>query len=110
MINLFIFAFFFKLILSDEPSCNKLSNLCSKCHPIKNLCISFDSDIYAPDDKGGYDYAKKWTPGNNYCIEWNSEGKLFKKCEDGNFPDGNDGCSYTNNYDISKDGECLICR
>ena len=110
MINIYIFLFALKYILSDNPSCIAFSNHCSKCHPITNLCISCDFDIYSPDDKGGCDYARKCTSGNNYCIECNSEGKICQICEEGYFPDENGGCSYTNNCEISLNGECLICK
>ena len=60
--------------------------------------------------KGGCDYSRKCTPGNNYCIDCDGEGKLCKKCEEGYFPDGNGGCSYTSNCDVSLQGECLTCN
>ena len=110
MISIIIFLLIINFILSDDPTCMVFSNHCAKCHPITNLCISCESNIYIPDDKGGCIYARKCTPGNNYCIECNEEGKLCKKCEEGYFPDGNGGCSYTNDCDISLDGECLICK
>ena len=110
ILSYLIFFHFFKMTLSEEPSCNVFSNHCTKCHPITNLCIACDSDIYAPNDKGGCDYARKCKEGNNYCIECNGEGKLCKKCEEGYFPDGNGGCTYTNNCDVSYQGECLICN
>ena len=110
MISHMIFLIILETIFSEEPSCNVFSNHCSKCHPITNLCISCDSDIYAPNDKGGCDYARKCTEGNNYCLECSSDEKLCQKCDEGYFPDGNGGCSYTNNCDISSQGECLICN
>ena len=110
MFHIFIVIQILKLVLSDEPSCVVHSNHCTKCHPLTKLCISCDSDIYSTDDKGWCQYARKCTPGNNYCVSCDGEGKLCKKCEEGYFPDGNGGCSYTNNCDISSEGECLICN
>ena len=110
MINTYIFLFALKFILSNNPTCTTFSSHCKKCHPITNLCISCDSDIYTPDDKGGCEYSRKCISGNNYCIKCNSEGKICEKCEEGYFPDENGGCSYSNNCDISLNGECLICK
>ena len=108
MIMYLFFSLIFEIVLSD--TCTAFSNHCIKCHPITNLCVTCESDIYTPDNKGGCEYARKCIPGNNYCIECNSEGKLCNKCEEGYFPDGNGGCSYTSNCDVSSEGECIICN
>ena len=110
MIKYFIFLIISEFILAEEPLCIVSNNHCIKCHPLTKLCLSCDSDIYIPDEKGGCKLARKCTPGNNYCIDCEGEGKLCKKCEEGYFPDGNGGCSYTSNCDVSLQGECLTCN
>ena len=66
--------------------------------------------LFIPDENGGCKNSKICVKGNNHCLECNDEGNLCKKCEESYFPDENGGCSYTNNCEISYDGECFKCK
>jgi len=74
---------------------------CIKSNYLIKLSIKCERDIFAPDLKGGYEGAKTWLLGNNYCKECDEDSKLYKTCEDVYFPFENGGCSYTNNCEIS---------
>ena len=98
-----------KISLS-EPHCQEGSNFCLRCHPITQLCVKCEKDIYIPNESGGCKYSNICIENKNYCYECNKEGDLCKKCEESYFPDENGGCSYTNNCKISYKGECLKCK
>ena len=95
---------------SFSASCEMFENNCLKCDPLTNLCFRCEYDVLTPDDKGGCTGAKKCIYGNNYCEECNFDGNLCEKCEEGYYPDENGGCSYTENCEISYNGECLKCN
>ena len=105
----FIYLILFKIVIST-PNCIEGQNLCSKCHPITKLCIKCEKDIYSPDEIGGYVYARKCREGKNYCSKCEEDGKLCRTCEEAYFPDENGGCSYSNNCEISEEGNCLKCK
>ena len=105
---LFIFLIIFDYYLS--ASCETFKNGCLKCNPLTNLCFRCEYDVLAPDKKGGCTGAKKCIFGNNYCGQCNIEGNLCTSCEEGYFPDENGGCSYSENCEISYNGECLKCK
>ena len=89
----------------EEGNCVS-ANFCSKGGE-SGKC---EKDIFVPDLKGGCEGAKKCILGNNYCKECEEDSKLCKICEDGYFPDQNGGCSYTNNCEISSQGQCIKCK
>ena len=105
----FIFITIFKFII-DSPYCKEGENLCSLCNPITKLCAKCEKNIYTPDENGGCKASKKCINGNNYCMECDTNEYLCKNCEIGYFPDGNGCCSYTNNCEISYQGNCLKCN
>ena len=84
-------------------------NYCSKCNPVTKLCIKCEKDIFIPDENGGCTGANKCIGGTNHCIECNENENKCKTCETGYFPDSNGGCSYTDNCEISYQGNCLKC-
>ena len=104
-----IFLTIFKFVI-DSPYCKEGENLCSLCNPITKLCAKCEKEIYTPDENGGCKGSKKCINGNNYCMECDTNEYLCKICEVGYFPDGNGGCSYTNNCEISYQGNCLKCN
>ena len=101
--------YLFNLLLS-EPICIEGKNNCLKCHPLNNLCLKCDKDIYTPNTNGGCEFLKKCILGNNYCQECNKSENFCIKCETGFFQDNYGGCSYTDNCEISYRGECLKCK
>ena len=110
MIFYLLFIILLNLLLCDEPLCIVGKNNCIKCHPLNNLCLECNKDIYTPNKSGGCEYIKKCTLGNNYCKECNEEENLCINCENGYYPDEYGGCSYTSNFEISYRGECLKCK
>ena len=64
--------------------------------------------MYIPDENGGC--KQKCIVGINNCIKCNELGDLCERCDEGYFLDENNGCSYTDNCLISKNGECLQCK
>ena len=92
------------------PFCEEGKNNCLKCNYISKLCSKCDKEIFAPDDNGGCQGAKKCIIGKNYCNECSQENDKCQKCEIGYFPDENGGCSYSDNCEISFKGLCLKCK
>ena len=90
--------------------CIKDKNHCSKCNPITKLCVKCDKNIYVPDKNGGCEKVKEYHFGKNHCNECNDSWNLCKTCIDGYFPDGNGGCSYSDNCEISFEGNYLQCK
>ena len=109
LIFAFIILVISKLVIL-EPFCQEGKNNCLKCHPINNLCVKCNKDIYIPDDNGGCDNSRKCIQGNNFCSECNEDEHLCKICGEGFFPDENGGCSYSDNCEFSYKGECLKCK
>ena len=107
--NFFIIFFALKIYLSNQ-SCIEGKNNCIQCHPLTNLCVKCDKNIYSPDENGGCKYSNKCKIGNNYCFECIEKDGLCKTCEKGYHPDENGGCSFTGNCQISYNGECLKCK
>lgn len=109
----FIF-FFINLVIifhfSLSAFCKRLENGCLKCNPLTNLCFRCENEALTPDNQGGCTGAKICKFGNNYCEKCNFEQNLCEKCENGYFQDNNGGCSYTDNCEISYNGECLKCK
>ena len=89
------------------PSCKTGFNHCRICNSITNLCSLCQNDNYTPDKNGGC--KSKCILGINNCIKCN-EDNLCETCDDGYFLDENGGCSYTNNCEISENGECILCK
>ena len=109
----FIFIVFNLLIIfnfSLEASCEKYEKGCLKCDPLTNLCFRCENEVLIPDDQGGCIGAKKCQFGKNYCEQCNNLQNFCEICEKGYYQDNNGGCSYTQNCDISYNGECLKCK
>lgn len=106
------FLFLFLLNLMEIfPKCVESENLCKKCHPLTNICIScLASDVLIPNKEGGCDGSKKCVAKKNYCNKCDENEKLCQSCEYGFYPDENGGCSYSNDCKISSKGECLKCK
>ena len=64
--------------------------------------------LYIPDNFGGC--KKKCIVGINNCLECDEEGNLCITCDISYFHDENGGCSYTDNCEISNNGECIKCK
>ena len=109
LIYFHLILIFLKISLSIQ-ACQEGKNLCEKCHPVTNLCIKCEKNIYTPDENGGCKNAKTCIKGINHCFECDSDKKLCKKCEESFYPDENGGCSYSNNCELSYKGECLKCK
>ena len=111
LIYFFSFYILFPKIISFSPSCKSNSNNCYKCNPLTKLCqICNIPEIYIPNESGGCSGALKCISGQNYCTSCDLKGELCQKCEDGFVPDGNGGCTYSENCKISYKGECLECK
>ena len=93
----------------SKPNCEEGKNNCLNCNPVTKLCYKCTKDIYAPNEDGGCDNAKKCTIGNNYCSKCNEEESLCEECDGGFYPDENGGCSSVPNCEVSYKGECLKC-
>ena len=91
------------------PQCTENVNNCLKCHPLTNLCLKCEYDVYSPDENGGCTGSKICTPGKNFCTNCNSDSTLCTECESGFLPDENGACSFTKNCEISLNGLCLNC-
>jgi len=107
IILFFILLFFFKIAKFD-PLCKAGVNYCLVCNDIANLCSMCENEIYIPDNNGGC--KKKCVVGINNCLECDEEGNLCIKCDIGYFYDENGGCSYTDNCEMSDNGECIKCK
>ena len=109
---LFLNIIFFVLINSyiSLPSCSEGHNFCTKCNPVTKLCEKCEYNILTPDDTGGCKGSKKCFEGNNYCLKCDSNNELCNECLNNYFQDENGGCSYTNNCEISYQGNCLKCK
>ena len=105
----FIIFFLYQITLS-KLSCIEGQNKCLKCNPVTKLCFKCEKDIYAPDNNGGCENARKCKIGYNHCYKCNNEENLCELCEEGYFPDENGGCTYTLNCEISYQGKCLKCK
>ena len=112
MKSFYLFLFIFLLNLIEIfPKCVESENLCKKCHPLTNICIScLASDVLIPNKEGGCDGSKKCVAKKNYCNKCDENEKLCQSCEYGFYPDENGGCSYSNDCKISSKGECLKCK
>ena len=109
------FHFYFLLILSIFPliftsQCKENTNLCSKCDLAYNLCSECFNDLLIPDTTGGCKGIQKCSIGENYCSECDNSKTICNKCENGFHPDENGACSFTENCEISYNGECLKCK
>ena len=93
---------------SQECIVNK--DFCLECHFITNLCTKCEYNILIPDEKGGCKGYKKCSAGRNYCDECKEDSILCNDCESGFYPDENGGCSYTDNCEISYNGNCIKCK
>lgn len=100
----------FLLIKALSPKCTENENFCLKCHPLTNLCLRCENDVFAPNDEGGCDGIKKCYLGKNYCVQCNEKEDLCEECDQGLFPDSNGGCAYTKNCKISYKGNCFLCE
>ena len=107
---LYLILFCFIEKISSSPKCAIGENNCAKCHPLKNICIRCDKDIYTLNSDGICVPSKKCILGNNHCLECEPEQNLCKTCDLDYYPDENGGCSYTDNCEISYKGECLKCK
>ena len=67
------------------------------------LGTTFTYDVYK--DKQGRTILI--TPYWNIDKQCNTEGDICQKSEEGNFPDKNGGCSYTDNFEVYEKGKCL---
>ena len=103
-----IFQIFYSLILSQK--CIENQNFCLKCDKSNSLCLKCKYDILSPNENGGCIGSKQCIAGNNFCDECNENNNLCKTCEIGYIPDENGGCSYTNNCEVSYNGECIKCE
>ena len=111
MEKILLFSFIILIKLKKalfQPSCKPGFNNCLICNSRTNLCSKCEKEMYIPDQKGGC--RTKCILGINHCIECNEENNLCKSCDDGYFLDENGGCSYTNNCEISEEGECIKCK
>ena len=110
---LFLNIIFFLLINSffSLPSCSEGQNFCTKCNPVTKLCEKCEyNNILIPDATGGCKGAKKCFEGNNYCSKCDSNNELCNECLNNYYQDENGACSYTNNCEISYQGNCLKCK
>ena len=110
---LFLNIIFFVLINSyiSLPSCSEGQNFCTKCNPVTKLCEKCEyNNILIPDATGGCKGAKKCFEGNNYCLKCDSNNELCYECLNNYYQDENGACSYTNNCEISYQGNCLKCK
>lgn len=108
-----LLLFFLFLIICNFSlsfSCEKFEKGCIKCDPLTNLCFRCENEVLIPDEQGGCTGAKICKMGYNYCEQCNSEQNLCQICENGYYRDNNGGCSYTENCDISYNGDCLKCK
>ena len=106
----YILLFLYIKLAIIEPICIETINYCSLCNKITKLCEKCEKDIFIPDSEGGCKPAKKCIIGNNHCLQCDDNTNLCKSCEDRYYPDENGGCSYTNDCEISYEGECLECK
>ena len=109
----FLFCLISLILLNDiisVPSCKEKQNYCEKCHPITNLCIKCQYNVFIPDKIGGCENDKKCLVGKNQCLECQENGELCEVCEESYFRDENGGCSFSQNCEISYNGECLKCK
>ena len=110
MIRNFLLILFI-LKQSSASLCEESKNYCSKCNPLTNLCIICSKEnVLRPDEQGGCVGSEKCVAGQNYCLDCETDEKLCNKCDKGYYPDGNGGCSYTDNCLLSYKGECLECK
>ena len=86
---LYFSIFILSNIILTNQACEPRVNHCLKCHPITQLCIKCELDIYSPDLEGGCQNSKKCIYGNNHCMQCNENEKLCKECDIGYFPDEN---------------------
>ena len=98
------------LLINSQRNCQSQTNNCEKCDPYNFLCKECTLDIYTPDEKGGCVPTKKCISSENYCDQCNSKEDQCLICEIGYFPDENGACSFTDNCEISYNGECLKCK
>ena len=94
----------------SSHSCEVGKDFCLDCHFITNLCTKCEYNILVPDEQGGCKGSKKCSSGKNYCSECNEDNILCKECEIGFYLDNNGGCSYTENCEISFNGQCIKCQ
>ena len=105
-LNFFIFTIDFPFSQECEPH----QNNCKQCHPVTNLCVVCDNNVYKPDENGGCEPIHKCSIGEKYCIECNDKNDLCLQCEVGFCADENGGCSICNNSAVSENGNCLRYR
>ena len=111
MVKTLLFNIIFLIVLKRllfSSSCKPGFNHCLICNYLTNLCSKCENEVYVPDQNGGC--KRKCVLGINNCIECSDEGDLCKNCDDGYFLDEMGGCSYTDNCQISENGECLKCK
>ena len=110
MKHLSLILFLITIKISFSSNCIENINGCLKCNKETYLCDKCMNEALMPDNEGGCIANKKCVPGENYCIECNELIKECQTCEEGYFPDGNGGCAYTDNCEISYKGECYKCK
>ena len=98
------------LSLINLQTCDVNVNNCLKCNPMTNLCVQCSYSVYIPDENGGCVPYQKCTAGLNFCDQCNSKETLCLVCDIGYYPDENGACSYTDNCEISYNGDCLNCK
>ena len=96
----------------SSPKCEVEKNFCLNCHSITNLCTECKYETLIPDDEGGCKGIQTCYSGKNYCnkCDEDEDNILCKECENGFSPDKNGACSYTNNCEISINGNCIQCQ